>query len=844
MATALALLLSAPAAAAKPVTAAADSLRTAWYPDEPQLTPQLLESGGFGLNFSTEVQGQVYAQPLVSGNTLLVATEENWIYGINAQSGEVEWDKQVGTPWNSEHLSCADLAPHVGITGTPVIDPVTNVAYFFAKTYASGGEGPAEWQMHAIDLSNGEEEKGFPVTISGEAENLPEEVEFDPTHQLERPGLLLMNGVVYAGFGSHCDEIPFHGWLVGVSTKTAQITTMWATTAHNGAAIWQGGGGLVSDREGQILFATGNSWSPPDGLGNEPPEGHLGDSVVRVQVSPEGTAAATDFFAPYNSEELDEEDLDLGSGAPIALPTPYFGTTEFPHLLVEVGKSGVVYLLNRDELGGKGQKPEGKNLDLGETSIPNGVWGSLATWPGDGGYVYAPAQGETPGNGALEVLKYGTDEAGKPELISDARAPGLEFGSGSPIVTSNGTTPGSGIVWVSQCSEAFTCHGSTLNAYSAVPTGGEPMLLWSHEIGISTKFARPDASGSRVYVGTRDGHILAFGTTHHLLTVQREGEAGGSVSSNAAGIDCGSSCSHSFADGESVTLTATPASHFEFTGWSGGACSGTGRCHLAMYSDATVTARFAAIVHSVTVSKSGPGSVVSSPPGIDCGSSCSHSFADGESVTLTATPASHFEFTGWSGGACSGTGRCHLAMYSDATVTARFAAIVHSVTVSKSGPGSVVSSPPGIDCGATCSTHFDEAASVTLEAAPEGSTAVIWSGCTSSAGRACHVADLEADREVRAVFLSRPGTKLTRVRIDRRRRRASFRFRGTAATSGFQCRLVRVGSGRRRGSRPRFSRCANVKACMNLARGRYRFEVRAVNAAGPDRSPARRRFRI
>ncbi|MGN6256897.1 MAG: InlB B-repeat-containing protein [Solirubrobacterales bacterium] len=590
---AIAGTVPAAAAAEPPVTAASESLRTSWYPDEPQLTPQLLEEpGGFEQNFKVPVQGQVYAQPLVSGGTLFVATEDDRIYGIDAHTGEVRWERKLGVPWNSADIGCEDLAPHVGVTGTPVIDPNTNTAYLFAKSYVGAEEsGPAVWKMHAIDLATGEDRSGFPVTIEGPAENLP--VTFNPTQQLERPALLLMNGVVYAGFGGHCDITPFHGWIVGVSTS-GQIETMWATTeeTHEGAAIWMGGGGIASDREGQILFATGNSWSPPKGPGNQPHEGHLGDSVIRAQIEPDGTLKPKDFFAPYNAEELDSQDLDLGSGAPLPLPSPYFGTESTPHLLVQVGKGALVYLLNRDNLGGMKQGPGEKNADLGETPIQNGVWGSLATWPGDGGYVYVPAFGEEPGNGALEVLKYEIGALGIPKLTVVARATGLEFGSGSPIVTSNGATAGSGIVWISHCQEAFKCEHSTLNAYAAVPSGPEPEPLWSAEIGIANKFVRPLASEERIYVGTRDGHVYAFGPTHHTLTVRREAANGGSVVSTDKAIDCGSTCSHVYANGASVTLTATPAEGFEFAGWSGGGCSGTGPCQVSMYVNQTVTALF------------------------------------------------------------------------------------------------------------------------------------------------------------------------------------------------------------------------------------------------------------
>lgn len=507
LAAAIAALAGAlPAAVtASPLTTSADSLRTGWYPDQPQLTPQLLESGSFGQVFDTPVQGQVYAQPLVDGNVVFVATEDNWIYGIDRETGAVLWERNVGAPWNPADLGCGDLVPNVGVTGTPVIDGATGIAYFLAKSYAAGTSGPASWEMHAVDVATGAEEPNFPVKISGEAENLPG-VAFDPTQQLQRPGLLLMNGVVYAGFGSHCDLRPYQGWIVGVSTG-GSIEAMWAA-AEEGGAVWQAGGGLASDGAGQILFSTGNSFGPEPSHASTPPD-DLGEAVVRLGVQPGGGLKATDFFEPWNRQALDESDKDLGAGAPLALPSQYFGTPSVPDLLVEAGKEKLVYLLDRDSLGGFGQGPEEKNDDVQEVPITHGVFGSPSVWPGDGGYVYLPT------NGSLEVLKYAVNASGEPRLALAAESPAhsLRFGSGSPTVTSDGTAPGSALVWVtSRCTNATECGPSTLDAYSAVPSGTSANLLWSGDIGAPTKFARPAASGNRIYLGT-DGHLLAFGST-------------------------------------------------------------------------------------------------------------------------------------------------------------------------------------------------------------------------------------------------------------------------------------------------------------------------------------------
>lgn len=526
IAVVIAMLSSAAVAAgAEPVTASNDALRTSWYPDEPGLSPAVVAGGSFGQIFETPVQGQVYAQPLVSDGTLLVVTEDDWVYGLDPQSGAVKWSKEVGTPFEASEIpGCTDLTPNVGITGTPVIDPETGLAYFFAKTYSAVPKVPI-WQMHAVSMSTGQEAPGFPVTIGGKAEN-DASIEFDAKQELQRPALLLMNGVVYAGFGSHCDTRPYQGWLIGVSVSgptTGQIRTRWIT-GPEGSAIWQAGGGLISDNPGEILLATGNSFEPTPPPSPTPPS-DLGEAVARVAIGANGAATATDFFSPFNREELDEKDLDLGSSAPIALPSQYFGTPAVPNLLLVGGKANRIFVLNRNALGGQGQGAGGKNKVVEEIVNAHSVFGSMAIWPGQGGYVYVPGIGNS---GGIEVLEYGT-EGGQPRFTLAAQTPEpLQFGSGSPIVTSNGTTPGSAVVWVPRCANTPSCTDSTLDAYRAVPSEG-PALLWSAPIGVSPKFGRPGVADGRVYVGTRDDRVIGFGGP------ESAGGGGGSGSGGSGG---------------------------------------------------------------------------------------------------------------------------------------------------------------------------------------------------------------------------------------------------------------------------------------------------------------------
>jgi HYDIN/CFA65/VesB family protein/putative pyrroloquinoline-quinone binding quinoprotein/putative pyrroloquinoline-quinone-binding quinoprotein len=499
------------AAAASPITAGNDALRTGWYPDQTSLNSNLVTGGTFGQLFSRAVTGQVYGQPLLAGGNLLVATEDNWIYGLDPASGAVRWSRNVGTPFNASDVGCSDLTPHIGITGTPVVDPNTNTAYFFSKTYVSSN---AAWYLHAVDVTTGAERTGFPVRITGNADNNAS-LAFNAQTQMQRTGLLLMNGVVYAGFGSHCDVEPWHGWIIGVSTS-GTIKARWATPgADSGSGIWQSGSGLVSDGSGQIIVSTGNGDAPTGPIPGNTPPAALGESIVRLTVQSDGTLRPTDFFAPYDAANLDSWDADLSSGGPVGLPSQYFGTPSVPNLLVTVGKQGYVYLLDRSNLGGIGEGPSGSDAVVQRIGPYGGVWSKPAVWPGDGGYVYIPtASGGTSASGSsgfLNVFHYGVSGSGKPTLSKVATSTdAFGFTSSAPVVTSNGTTSGSALVWIIWAPNG-SGSGAQLRAYAPIPSGGAPQLLWSAPIGQSSKFTPPGIGGNRVYVGTRDGHVLGFG---------------------------------------------------------------------------------------------------------------------------------------------------------------------------------------------------------------------------------------------------------------------------------------------------------------------------------------------
>jgi Abnormal spindle-like microcephaly-assoc'd, ASPM-SPD-2-Hydin/Domain of unknown function (DUF5979)/PQQ-like domain len=514
--TLLTLALVSPAFGVE-LTNAGEGLRTGWYPNQPTLTPQLVSGGTFGQLWSANVEGQVYAQPLLDNGTLVVATETNKVYGLDPTTGALKWPKplNLGTPWNPAEIGCGDLTPSIGVTGTPVIDPATNIAYMTHKTYVSGTSGAARWYMDAIEVATGQEKAGFPVELGGTAQNAPG-VSFYPTDELQRPGLLLMEGVVYAAFAGHCDTSPWQGWIFGVSTA-GQVKARWTTdSTAQGAGIWQSGAGITSDGPGTMLVSTGNGGAPTTPIPGNTPPSNLGESVVRLRVQADGTLKATDFFAPFDAPSLDTWDADFASGGVTGLPNEYFGTATIPHLAVAVGKEGYVYLLNRDNLGGFSQGPSGSDNVVQRIGPYGGVWSRPGVWPGDGGWVYIPTAsgGNSPSGSAgnLRVYKYGLSGTGTPTLSLQATSSeAFGFGTSAPVITSDGTNSGSALVWTVWMPNGSGA-GAQLRAYDPVPVNGQPVLRWSAPVGTASKFNTPGVGAGRLFVGTRDGHVLAFGS--------------------------------------------------------------------------------------------------------------------------------------------------------------------------------------------------------------------------------------------------------------------------------------------------------------------------------------------
>jgi Abnormal spindle-like microcephaly-assoc'd, ASPM-SPD-2-Hydin len=522
-------------ARANDVTASQDTLRTGWDASEPNMGPSVVPT--FTQLFDTTVNGQVYAQPLVIGTTVIVATENDWVYGLNDATGKVKWSIHLGTAWNitksSTHklATCTDLTPDIGVTGTPVYDPANGDVYFFANVVTGGSP---KYFLYGINPSN----KGavvLKVPIAGHPSN-DTHITFTPSHQNQRTGALLLGGWVYGAFSSHCDVQPYAGYVAGVNVATG-AKTLWTDESgvtYNQAGIWQSGGGLMSDGAGRIFLTTGNGVSPAAGPGTAP-HGQLAESVVRLAPGTNGKLSAQDFFSPADAPSLDAADTDFGSGGPVAIP---FGTATFPDILAQAGKDGRLFLLNRDNLGGREQGAGGTDNVLSVTQAFGGDWEHPAVF-GDTQLTQADA-GSSPTdndflvsvgrNDILRVFRFGDNSSDQP-VLNDVAGTSLTYPytSGSPVITSNGDDPTTAVIWEVHAGGEPGAH-SEIDAYplgNLISTGGTPSTctpsapcqltsIWHEAIPEDAgKFTIPATSNGRVYIGTRGagggGQVIGYG---------------------------------------------------------------------------------------------------------------------------------------------------------------------------------------------------------------------------------------------------------------------------------------------------------------------------------------------
>ncbi|HXN73358.1 MAG TPA: chitobiase/beta-hexosaminidase C-terminal domain-containing protein, partial [Candidatus Acidoferrales bacterium] len=557
------LFTSVPVFAQTPIlTQHYDTARTGQNTAETVLNPTNVNSTTFGKLFTLTVDGYVYAQPLYvpavaipgngTHNVLYVATEHDSLYAFDADNGTQLWHVSflingATTLAPSDVGDTQDINPEIGITGTPTIDATTNTIYVVVNTKEAGS---IIYRLHAMDITTGAEKFGGPALMTASAPGTAPDgngssVPFNGQWENQRPGLLLLNGFVYIGFAAHGDNGPWHGWILAYNKTTLAQSGVWCTSPNGkGNGIWQSGAGIAADASGNAYVATGNgddtvtTPAPPPSTTID-----YGDSLVRLSLT-NGVPVPTDYFTPFNQASLDSSDTDLAAGGVLVLPDQTTGA--FPHILIQSGKQGTVYVVNRDKM-----TSDGSHYCNGCSSDPEiiqsissgaGLWSMPAYWNGQ---IYLWGNG-----GSLEA--YSLTNGMLSQSPTSKSAETNQFPGATPVVSSNGTS--NGIVWAVE-TDAYTSSGpAILRAYNATNVSsllyGSNLTSGRDTLGPAVKFVVPVVTNGKVYVGTQK-QVNVFG----LLT--DESQAAAPVFSPAAG---------SYGPNVQVTITsATPGASIFYT---------------------------------------------------------------------------------------------------------------------------------------------------------------------------------------------------------------------------------------------------------------------------------------
>jgi hypothetical protein len=493
--------------------------------------PTAVNSTNFGKLFSCTVDAAIYAQPLwvanvtIGGakhNVVYVATQHDTVYAFDADANPCKTLWQTGAnsvnsllpsgqTWvTSGDTGCPDLQPDIGIVGTPVIDLSTNTIYLITKSKTPGTPNVYHQFIHALDITTGSEKLSGPKEISASVSGTGNGssggmVSFDPLANNQRSALLLENGHVIIAWGSHCDIGTYHGWVISYSASGLSQEAAWSDSPNGViAGIWMSGSGPAADSSGNIFLATGNGTF--DANSAAAPNSDYGDSIVKLSPPNGGTFPVASYFRSF--EELPSPDLatdeDQGSGGVLLLPDVQVnGTTKSD--LVQAGKDGHMYLLDRSGLGGFNSTI---NQVVEEVSgqLPGGVWGSPTYW--NGNIYFGPAQDGATTGASIRAFSF---NAGGSGLISSMptsqSAKAFTFPAPTSPISSSGAN--NAIVWVfdnSSFGGACPTACQVLYAYDATNLA---TLLYNNsqaannrdQDGGAVKFTVPTVANGKVYAG-------------------------------------------------------------------------------------------------------------------------------------------------------------------------------------------------------------------------------------------------------------------------------------------------------------------------------------------------------
>ncbi len=501
-----------------------DNYRTGWFSSETQLTVANVTPSTFGLLHVVTLDGRVDAEPLfVAGqtiqgqgvhNVIYVATEANSIYAIDADNYAILWHSQFGLPVPYSYKNYDDnVFPVMGILGTPVIDRAAGIIYFVADTIAGTVDA---FRLHAVSLSTGRDVvPQVTIHYSGTLSDGTQWT-FDPRYQLQRPGLLEANGSIYVSFGSNGDIVPqqSRGTILRfdaatLAPLTGDLTDKLRETSspYYLSSIWQSGYAPAADSGGDIFFSTGNS-DPNHGSYSQ--AFNRPDSMVRLSGD---LLTLKDSFTTYDYFQLDQSDQDVGSGGMMILPDQ---PGSVPHLAVAGGKDARAFLLNRDNLGGYTQG--GPNNVLWTVRM-GGCWCGPAYYVGSDGAAHILTGG---GDG---VISWKLQTSPPVQLIRETSTgsgpvSGLPDNGGLvPVVSSNGTTAGTAIVWFVE-KPALTSDQNpgtplTLRAFAASNLSQQLVSIlggtWTHAVNSNANVV-PTVANGKVYVAS-NLQLRIFGLT-------------------------------------------------------------------------------------------------------------------------------------------------------------------------------------------------------------------------------------------------------------------------------------------------------------------------------------------
>lgn len=473
----------------------------------------------FGKLFSRAVDGYIYAQPLYVSqiniptkgvyNLVIVATEHNSVYAFDAddaENSEPLWQVNMGTPILSTEISARyrDLQPEFGITSTPVVDLVNQTIYVVAKSKDSSSNTYHQ-QLHALALATGKEKPGSPVEITASvsgtgAGNVNGIVSFDPLINLNRPGLLLLNGVIYLGFGSHGGNGNYHGWLMSYDARTLQQLAVFNTTPDaDGGSIWQSGQGLVADDNNNIYMLTGNGPFTVQNGGRD-----YGDCALKFSTT--NGLSLIDYFTPHNTDVLNALDIDLGSGGPVLVP----GVNR----LIFTGKDTVFRVLDTEKLGGF--DPATDHIVQQFQPSTRRMFSAPVFWnsPNNGPVIYYWAGGDS-----MKVFKLANGQFQEYPVAESTVSNVVGISNAAPLsLSANGTKDGTGIVWATGSTSGDANQQTVPGIVRAFDATDVSKELWNSAqnvdrdgVGNYAKFCPPTVANGKVYVATFSGQLQVYG---------------------------------------------------------------------------------------------------------------------------------------------------------------------------------------------------------------------------------------------------------------------------------------------------------------------------------------------